>query len=88
MSTKIPTIGSKAQVFHGNALHTSGGLFKKDLVQSRKTGRISSKKQVNVARKKLAQGKNNLGNFLMPKGKRGSKKMIHDCAVALGHYKH
>jgi hypothetical protein len=36
------TVGSKAQVFHGTAKHTSGGLVKKDLMKTRK-GRIVSK---------------------------------------------
>ena len=43
------TVGSKAEVFHGTAKHTSGGLHKKDLVKN-KAGRI-------VSRKKMAAGK-------------------------------
>lgn len=43
------TVGSKAEVFHGTAKHTSGGLHKKDLMQTRK-GRI-------VSRRKHAAGK-------------------------------
>ena len=38
------TIGSKAQVFHGTAHHTSGGLTRKELMQT-KRGKIVSKKQ-------------------------------------------
>lgn len=41
--TKIPAVGSRAQVFHGTAKHTSGGLTKSDLMK--KNGRIVSKKQ-------------------------------------------
>lgn len=41
---KIPAVGSRAQVWHGNAEHTSGGLYKKDLKKNLKTGRIVSKK--------------------------------------------
>jgi hypothetical protein len=37
------TVGSKAQVFHGTAKRTSGGLVKSDLMQN-KAGRIVSKK--------------------------------------------
>lgn len=37
------TVGSKAQVFHGTAKRTSGGLVKADLMQTAK-GRIVSKK--------------------------------------------
>lgn len=45
---KVPAIGTKAQVWHGTAHHTSGGLTKKDLMKHK--GRI-------VSRKKHAQGK-------------------------------
>ena len=43
------SVGSKAEVYHGSAKHTSGGLHKKDLVKN-KAGRI-------VSRKKMAAGK-------------------------------
>ena len=46
--TDIKTVGSKAEVFHGSAKHTSGGLHKKDLMKHK--GRI-------VSRKKHAAGK-------------------------------
>ena len=42
------TVGSYAEVFHGTAAHTSGGLKKADLVKNPQ-GRI-------VSRKKRAQG--------------------------------
>jgi hypothetical protein len=45
----IKTVGSKAEVYHGTALKTSGQLHKKDLVKTKK-GRI-------VSRKKQAAGK-------------------------------
>lgn len=41
-------IGSRAEVFHGNAHHTSGGLTKGDLMQ--KDGRIISKAQSAAAK--------------------------------------
>ncbi len=41
---KISAIGSKAQVWHGTADHTSGGLKKKDLMRTR-AGRIVSKRK-------------------------------------------
>lgn len=47
MTDKIPAVGSRAQVFHGHAVHTSGGLKKKDLMMHK--GRI-------VSRRKHAQG--------------------------------
>ena len=38
------TVGTKAQVFHGTAKHTSGGLTRKDLMKTKK-GRIVSKRK-------------------------------------------
>jgi hypothetical protein len=38
------TVGTKAQVYHGTAKHTSGGLTKKDLMKTKK-GRIVSRKK-------------------------------------------
>ena len=46
---RIPAVGTKAQVFHGTAKHTSGGLTRKDLMKNKK-GRI-------VSRRKNAAGK-------------------------------
>ena len=46
---KVKAVGTKAEVFHGTAKHTSGGLHKKDLVKT-KRGRI-------VSRRKQAAGK-------------------------------
>jgi hypothetical protein len=64
------TTGSKAQVYHGTAKHTSGGLVKKDLLKN-KHGRI-------VSRKKMAAGKKAL-KYLTRKGykaKRGTFKLF------------
>lgn len=68
--TDVQTVGSKAQVYHGTAKHTSGGLEKKDLVKN-KHGRI-------VSRKKMAAGKKAL-KYLTRKGykaKKGSFKLF------------
>ncbi len=68
--TEMITTGSKAQVFHGSAKHTSGGLTKKDLVQN-KHGRI-------VSRRKMMAGKKAL-KFLTRKGykaRKGSFKLF------------
>ena len=48
MTDKIKAVGSKAEVFHGTAKHTSGGLKKSDLMK--KKGRI-------ISRRKSAAGK-------------------------------
>jgi hypothetical protein len=52
---KIPAVGSKSQVFHGTAKHTSGGLKRKDLMKT-KNGRI-------VSRRKHAAGKKAIKNL-------------------------
>ena len=62
------TVGSKAQVYHGTAKHTAGGLEKKDLVQN-KHGRI-------VSRRKQAAGKKAL-KFLIRKGYKTRKGHFH-----------
>jgi len=70
MSEKLLTVGSKAQVFHGTAKHTSGGLKKKDLMKTRK-GRI-------VSKKKHALGKKSLKNLVKAgyKAKKGTFKLF------------
>jgi hypothetical protein len=49
---KIPAVGSKAQVWHGTARHTSGGLHKKDLMRT-KSGRIVSKRKHALGKKAI-----------------------------------
>ena len=46
----MPAVGSRAQVFHGNADHTPGGLTKKDLIKN-KHGEIVSRKKHLQAKK-------------------------------------
>ena len=60
----IPAVGSKAQVFHGTAKHTSGGLVKKDLMKHH--GRIISRKK-HAAGKKAIKHLRALG-FIAKKG--------------------
>jgi hypothetical protein len=50
--TDMITTGSKAQVYHGTAKHTAGGLTKKDLVKN-KHGRIVSRKKMEAGKKAL-----------------------------------
>ena len=61
----IPAVGSKAQVFHGTAKHTPGGLVKKDLMKHH--GRIISRKK-HLAGKKAIKHLFALG-FRPKKGK-------------------
>jgi hypothetical protein len=42
--SRASTLGTKAQVFHGTAKRTSGGLTRKDLMKTKK-GRIVSKRK-------------------------------------------
>lgn len=49
---KIKAVGSKAEVYHGTAKHTPGGLYKKDLLKN-KHGRIVSKKQMAAGKKAI-----------------------------------
>jgi len=58
------TVGSRAQVYHGNATETAGGLKKKDLKM--KDGEIVSKKKAKGAKtnpwiKAVAKAKKELG---------------------------
>jgi len=66
---KMPATGSKAQVFHGTAKHTSGGLTKKDLMKHK--GRI-------VSKKKHALGKKAFKNLVKAgyKPKKGTFKLF------------
>ena len=75
----IKAVGSKAEVFHGTARHTSGQLYKKDLLMTKK-GRIVSKKKHALGKKSIkrlfALGyKPKKGKFsLMRKGKKSSRR--------------
>jgi hypothetical protein len=62
-------VGSKAQVWHGTAHHTSGGLKKKDLMKHK--GRI-------ISRRKHALGRKALKNLVKAgyKAKKGTFKLF------------
>ena len=64
------TVGSKAQVYHGTAKHTSGGLTQSDLVIN-KRGRI-------VSRRQQASGKKALKHLVNAgyKAKKGEFKLM------------
>jgi len=64
------TVGSKAQVWHGNADNTSGGLTKSDLMMN-KHGRI-------VSKRKHKSGKKSLKNLVKAgyKAKKGVFKLF------------
>jgi hypothetical protein len=54
MTDHIKAVGSRAEVFHGTAKHTSGGLKKKDLKKN-KYGRIVSIKASERAKKSFSK---------------------------------
>lgn len=64
-------IGSRAQVMHNTAHHTSGGLTKRDLKYN-KWGRIVSKKRSTLAKKTRRLEK---AGYKATKGKFGVKKV-------------
>ena len=49
---KLVACGSKAQVWHGTAKHTSGGLTRKDLMKTKK-GRIVSRKKHTIGLRRI-----------------------------------
>jgi hypothetical protein len=65
------TIGSRAQVWHGTAKKTSGGLKKSDLMKN-KSGRIVSRAKHHTAKKEMRLVKHGYGT---KKGKFGFVKM-------------
>jgi hypothetical protein len=64
-------VGSRAQVMHGTAHHTTGGLTKRDLKYN-KWGRIVSKKRSTMAKKTRRLEK---AGYKATKGKFGVKKV-------------
>ena len=66
------TVGSRAQVYHGTAHHTSGGLTKKNLMKN-KWGRIVSSKKHKTAKKEKRLEK---AGFFAKKGKFGCVKRV------------
>ena len=68
MPVKIPSVGSKVEVYHGNALHTAGGLFKKDLIKNPKSCKIMSRRKHLAGLNAVRNGTCHLGAFLVPKG--------------------
>ena len=62
----LKALGTKAEVFHGTAKHTSGGLHKKDLVKTRRGRIVSRRKQ--AAGRKAIKNLRKLG-YIAKKGK-------------------
>jgi hypothetical protein len=71
------TVGSRAEVFHGNATQTSGGLRKSDLKM--KDGRIISKAASKAAKKSLKKNPTFKAFIMIAKEK--AEKKDHFCLV-------
>lgn len=69
--TRIPAVGSRAQVWHGTAKHTSGGLTRKDLMKN-KHGRIVSRRKHATAKRERRLVK---AGFLTKKGHFGAVRV-------------
>lgn len=68
---RVPRVGTRAQVWHGTAHHTSGGLTRNDLKKN-KHGRI-------VSRRASSAGKKALKHLVKAgyKAKKGTFKLFH-----------
>jgi hypothetical protein len=64
----VSAVGSRAQVWHGTAKHTSGGLTREDLMKN-KAGRIVSRKKSMQAKKEKRLEK---AGYTTVKGKFGA----------------
>lgn len=73
MTEKMLSTGSRAQVWHGTAKKTSGGLTKKDLKKT-KDGRIVSRKMSSKMKKEGLKRLKAAG-YTYQKGKFGAVKM-------------
>mgnify|MGYP001215678504 CR=1 FL=1 len=65
-------IGSKAQVFHGTAYKTAGGLIKSGIIKSKSSGNYVSKKASRRAKREDRLGKAGWGTV---KGKFGAVRL-------------
>jgi hypothetical protein len=63
-------VGSRAEVYHGTAKKTSGGLMKEHLIKNN-SGRIVSKRKSELAKKEDRLGK---AGWTVEKGKFGAVK--------------
>lgn len=66
----IKRVGSRAEVFHGNAKQTSGGLTKKNLLKNKRGEIVSRKKHLTAKKEKRLEKK----GYFAVKGKFGYVK--------------
>ena len=74
-------VGSKAQVFHGTAERTAGGLRKADLIQTN-AGRIVSKKQHEAGKKALQRLRN--AGYVAKKGEASTEARVRSINCPAG----
>ena len=90
----MQTVGTRAQVWHGNAKHTSGGLTKSNLMKN-KAGRIVSRAKHTTAKREMRLVKYGYGTKKGAFGfvklgsksrrhKRGSKRHKHRGGSGMG----
>ena len=53
--TKMQTFGSRAEVFHGTAMKTTGGLTKSDLTQDKYGAIISKAAQIRIGQNEIGR---------------------------------
>lgn len=66
----VKRVGSRAEVFHGNAKQTSGGLTKKNLLKNKRGEIVSRKKHLTAKKEKRLEKK----GYFAVKGKFGYVK--------------
>jgi hypothetical protein len=66
----MQTFGSRAEVWHGNAKKTTGGLTKKDLIKNKHGELVSKKKHITAKREKRLEK----AGYFTTKGKFGYVK--------------
>lgn len=72
-SHKKYAVGSRAEVMHGTADHTSGGLTKRDLKYNPRSGRIVSRRKSAKARKLFSKYRKEMQEGRATSFKRGNK---------------
>ena len=73
---RIPAVGTKLQVWRGEAKHTAGGLTKSKLMMNKKSGKVVSKAKHNLAvRNKIYE---RIKEYTIPKG---TKNPVFDGSV-------
>jgi len=75
----LMTVGSRAQVWHGTAKHTSGGLKKSDLIKNASGHIVSKKKHMTAKREKRLEKHGYFANkgkfgFVKKTAKKSAKK--------------